>query len=59
MFSYFVDIKYPNEVIFLAKRKFTSCYNMAFKFSIDYGRKHVIFIDLRMKGSPIVQIKGK
>jgi len=32
---------------------------MAFKFSIAYGGKYVVFIDLRMKGGPIVHIKGK
>ena len=45
--------------LFLAKRKFISCYNMGFTFSIDYGRKYVIFIELRMKGGPTVYIKGK
>jgi hypothetical protein len=32
---------------------------MGFTFSIDYGRKYVIFIDLRIKGGPTVHIKGK
>jgi hypothetical protein len=32
---------------------------MEFTFAIDYGRKYVIFIDLRMKGEPTVYIKGK
>ena len=31
---------------------------MGFTFSIDYGRKYVIFIDLRMKGeiTPVICI---
>jgi hypothetical protein len=32
---------------------------MGFTFSIDYGRKYVILIDLGMKGGPTVHIKGK
>jgi hypothetical protein len=32
---------------------------MGFTFSIDYGRKYVIFIELRMKGGHTVHIKGK
>jgi hypothetical protein len=32
---------------------------MGFTFSIDYGRKYVIFIDLRMKEGPTVHIIGK
>jgi hypothetical protein len=61
MFSYFVNIEslFKTRFFFLAKRKFTSCYNMRFTFSIDYGRKYVIFIDLRMKGGPTLHIKGK
>ena len=32
---------------------------MGFTFSIDYGRKYVIFIDLRMKGGAYCPHKGE
>jgi hypothetical protein len=32
---------------------------MGFTFSIDNGRKYVIFLELRMKGDPTVHIEGK